>query len=440
MYLSSKFHLHKNIYFSVLLSLMPICFIAGNMLININLILISLSGLILFGKEIFKIRYFLLDKIIFLFFIFLIFTALVNDLFYLNELWWSPNYSTSIRSLLFLKYLFFFLVVKFLVEKDIVDLKLFFLSCAFASLFVCFDIFYQFIFGVDIFGYETLVGFRKLGGPFGDELIAGSYIQRFSVFAIFVIPVFYKNISLRTLKFFLPLILVIILGGLILSGNRMPLLIFIFLTTLIVLFHKQTRKYFLPFILIFTLLFSLAFNFNKKVKDNFDNFYNQIYSMGEIFISGKIQSEDSPQYLKEFASFYDTWLMNKYIGGGIKSFRYYCHIRPNIDKNSKFVCNMHPHNYYLEILTETGLIGFFLVSLIFVLVLYNTFYKKYFTNTPNLINSRIIIPFIFLFIAEIFPVKSTGSFFTTGNSTYIFLIMAILVGLVRNDKFIEKKK
>tara|TARA_B100000886_G_scaffold339153_1_gene303778 strand:+ start:2746 stop:4005 length:1260 start_codon:yes stop_codon:yes gene_type:complete len=419
---------------------MPICFIAGNMLININLILISLSGLILFGKEIFKIRYFLLDKIIFLFFIFLIFTALVNDLFYLNELWWSPNYSTSIRSLLFLKYLFFFLVVKFLVEKDIVDLKLFFLSCAFASLFVCFDIFYQFIFGVDIFGYETLVGFRKLGGPFGDELIAGSYIQRFSVFAIFVIPVFYKNISLRTLKFFLPLILVIILGGLILSGNRMPLLIFIFLTTLIVLFHKQTRKYFLPFILIFTLLFSLAFNFNKKVKDNFDNFYNQIYSMGEIFISGKIQSEDSPQYLKEFASFYDTWLMNKYIGGGIKSFRYYCHIRPNIDKNSKFVCNMHPHNYYLEILTETGLIGFFLVSLIFVLVLYNTFYKKYFTNTPNLINSRIIIPFIFLFIAEIFPVKSTGSFFTTGNSTYIFLIMAILVGLVRNDKFIEKKK
>ena len=28
---------------------------------------------------------------------------------------------------------------------------------------------------------------------------------------------------------------------------------------------------------------------------------------------------------KEFASFYDTWLMNKYFGGGIKNFRFYCH-------------------------------------------------------------------------------------------------------------------
>ena len=25
-----------------------------------------------------------------------------------------------------------------------------------------------------------------------------------------------------------------------------------------------------------------------------------------------------PQYYKEFSSFYDTWLLNKYIGGGIK--------------------------------------------------------------------------------------------------------------------------
>ena len=83
----------------------------------------------------------------------------------------------------------------------------------------------------------------------------------------------------------------------------------------------------------------------------------------------------SSQYLREFASFYDTWLLNKYIGGGIKSFRYYCHIRPNIDKNSEFLCNMHPHNYYLEILTETGLVGFFIVLIIFLLVLYRTFYK-----------------------------------------------------------------
>ena len=50
-----------------------------------------------------------------------------------------------------------------------------------------------------------------------------------------------------------------------------------------------------------------------------------------------------------------------------------------------------------------------------------------------------IIPFIFLFLVEIFPLKSTGSFFTTGNSTYLFLIMGILVGLLPKNNSIENK-
>ena len=148
-------------------------------------------------------------------------------------------------------------------------------------------------------------------------------------------------------------------------------------------------------------------------------------------------------------TFYDTWLMHKYIGGGIKNFRYYCHHRKNsdhnwfiknnnIDKNSTFVCNMHPHNYYLEILTETGLIGFIIVLSIFIATLYLTFFKKYFSR-PTIQFNNIIIPFLFLFIAEIFPLKSTGSFFTTGNTTYLFLIMAILIALARKDISIENK-
>ena len=145
----------------------------------------------------------------------------------------------------------------------------------------------------------------------------------------------------------------------------------------------------------------------------------------------------TPQYLKEFSTFYETWKMHKYFGGGIKNFRYYCHERPNINRNSKFICNMHPHNYYLEILTETGVIGFIIILSIFITILYLSFYKKYFTNTI-LKNNNLIVPFIFLFIAEIFPIKSTGSFFTTGNTTYLIILMAIIVGLVRKENFIEK--
>tara|TARA_B100001121_G_C18395383_1_gene482811 strand:- start:312 stop:614 length:303 start_codon:yes stop_codon:yes gene_type:complete len=99
---------------------------------------------------------------------------------------------------------------------------------------------------------------------------------------------------------------------------------------------------------------------------------------------------------------------------------------------------MHPHNYYLEILTETGIVGFLIISLIFLKILYLSFYKKYISKSSFSANNTVV-PFIFLFIAEIFPLKSTGSFFTTGNTTYLFLILAIIVGLNCKENLIEKK-
>ena len=99
---------------------------------------------------------------------------------------------------------------------------------------------------------------------------------------------------------------------------------------------------------------------------------------------------------------------------------------------------MHPHNYYLEILTEVGIIGFTLIIIIFFKVLHLSFFKKYLMKT-RLNDNKTIIPFIFLFIAEIFPIKSTGSFFTTGNTTYLFLILGILIALVRKNYSIENK-
>ena len=99
---------------------------------------------------------------------------------------------------------------------------------------------------------------------------------------------------------------------------------------------------------------------------------------------------------------------------------------------------MHPHNYYLEILTETGLVGFIICISIFLIVLYISLFKKYFLKS-TLQENNIIIPFIFLFLVEIFPLKSTGSFFTTGNTTYLFMIMAVLIGIVRKENLIENK-
>ena len=100
---------------------------------------------------------------------------------------------------------------------------------------------------------------------------------------------------------------------------------------------------------------------------------------------------------------------------------------------------MHPHNYYLEILTETGFVGFLITLLIFFNILYLTFIKKYFSNS-NIKDNSLITPFIFLFIAEIFPFKNTVSFFNNGNATYIFLIIGVMIGIVRRYNSVENNK
>ena len=137
-------------------------------------------------------------------------------------------------------------------------------------------------------------------------------------------------------------------------------------------------------------------------------------------------------YTKEFKTGYMTWKVNKFFGGGIKSFIINCG-RAKIPN-----CVNHPHNYYLEILSELGIVGFILISIIFLIIAFKTFIKKYFTLS-KLNENYVITPFIFLFLMEIFPIRNTGSFFSTVNATYLFLIMSILVGLLQKHNLIEKK-
>ncbi len=430
---------NKQFFLSTLFALLPLSFIAGNMIININVLMIILATLFLYRERVFQLKFYWLDILIFTYFLLILITAIINDYsFFLEQLEWKGYYSTVIKSLLFLKYLFLYIVVRFVIENKIIHLKYFFIISSISVLFVCFDIVFQLLNGKDIFGFEIEGSGRKLGGPFGDEYIAGGFIQRFSILSFFILPIFYSKLSKRYSKFLIPCLFIIFLLGIILSGNRMPLILFLFATFLIIIFDKRTRKYILTFIAIFSLIFFLFFKFNQEVRYNFSGFKTQISNMIVILLDGKESNVNQPLYLKEFSTFYNTWQMNKFVGGGIKNFRYYCHVRPFIDPNSKFICNMHPHNYYLEILTETGIIGFTIILLIFFNVLFISFFKKYFSNLP-LENNDKMIPFIFLFIAEIFPLKSTGSFFTTGNATYIFLILGIIIGLARSNNLIENK-
>ena len=85
MYLNSNINFFKSNFFNFLLGLMPFSFIAGNMIININVILIILSGIFIYKKKLFTGEYYLVDKFIISFFLLVIFTGFINDIFVLNN-------------------------------------------------------------------------------------------------------------------------------------------------------------------------------------------------------------------------------------------------------------------------------------------------------------------------------------------------------------------
>ena len=80
----------------------------------------------------------------------------------------------------------------------------------------------------------------------------------------------------------------------------------------------------------------------------------------------------------------------------------------------------------------------FIISAIFINLLYLFFKIKNNLYTSN--EKNVITAFTLLFLIEIFPFKTTGSFFTTGNSTYIFLLIAVIVGFSNKLIYYKKKQ
>ncbi len=424
-----KFH-NKNDYkiLNILFCLIPLSYIIGNFAINLNVFLLIVFSLIVYNKKIFETKLLPIDKIILCFFVFALYSGIINTF---NSLSVGNDNSILIKSILFLRYLLLYFILRFLVEKKIIIFKWFFISSLICTLFVSLDIFYQFTFYEDIFGLEPLHP-SKLSGPFGDELVAGGYIHKFSLFGIFVLP--FLKLKKTYLSLILSVLFLIYMTAIILSGNRMPLVLFLLSIILILLFENKTRKYIPISLIVVTSIFFTIYKKNLAVKESFDSFVDNSYGMINVFVvenitkSSKIPEKEIPTYYQEMKTFYGTWMMNKYIGGGIKSFRHNCPKRKILSHNERTTCNMHPHNYFLEILTDIGLIGFLISCLIFILTIYNSLIKNYFLKPRKSINI-ILVPFIFVFISEIFPLRTSGSFFTTSTATFIFLLISVIISL-----------
>jgi O-antigen ligase len=107
---------------------------------------------------------------------------------------------------------------------------------------------------------------------------------------------------------------------------------------------------------------------------------------------------------------------NPLIGGGIRSYRTH--------NNG---CTTHPHNYYLEIISDLGIIGLTLI-LIFVFKLLFNFEKLLWSYSKIKVHHLfMLVPPILFILIEFFPLRTSGSFFSTNNASIIFIFFAILV-------------
>ena len=322
-----------------------------------------------------------------------------------------------------------FLIVNKLVENEKFNTKLFFISCSFFSLIISIDIIIQFFLKKNIIGLPIIIEGRP-SSFFKEEPIAGGFLQKFLMFLIFFV-IFLKKKTKTNL--FVLIMFCICFIPIFLTGNKMPTIIFFMSGILFFIMEKKFKE--IIIVSIFTLSFIfLIFNqsSNSRIKYNVKILMHEtIYIIQELpnLAFNNYISRDyiwKSGYLIHFNSGIQIWKQNKISGNGLKSFRLKC------TYENYQTCNTHPHNYLIEILVDTGVVGFLLIYALFILGLIN-FLKFYFSENDKNIKNIAFVFFVLIFF-EFFPLRSSGSFFTTSNSIFIFTILPIFLNFDKLKK------
>ena len=453
------------LFISLVFSFFPISFILGSLIVNINFLLFCCMGIYYLKSKILKAKFDFSIKIIFLFFLIVFFSttlSLAKSLYF--EGFNNTDFVRFTKSILFFRFFLFLIIVYLLSKFNILNFKYFFVTAASAAVLMSLDVIYQYIFGFNIMGLESKGYYNS--GFLDDELVMGGYIQRFAFFSVFFSILLFKNNKYT--KFVSTIIIIcIVAAGILFSGNRMPLISFTFGLFLVVLFNLKIKirtiilMSFVPLFILFKFVISTDESYKQQYITYYYNLINIVpfSSTSQIYFSPKSQTyvkykltesgadesieskplDDDirwePYHRRLFLTALDTWKLNKIFGNGIKSFRIDCpklkgsnlNIEEDLYAGKKNrLCSQHPHNYYLEILTDTGIVGFiavFAIALLFVIFVFKNLKYVY---KPNIENLVLLSAIISLFI-EAIPLKSTGSIFTTNNTTYLILIGSIVL-------------
>ncbi|MDA8809788.1 O-antigen ligase family protein, partial [Candidatus Pelagibacter bacterium] len=118
---------------------------------------------------------------------------------------------------------------------------------------------------------------------------------------------------------------------------------------------------------------------------------------------------------------------------GHKNFRFYCNDKKYlISENS---CTTHPHNAYIQILTELGIVGLiFILPLTFVvfkILLRNILANIFKTKSKNQLNDFEVCMIIAIIIS-IWPLSPSGNPFNNWLSIIIYYPIGFILWSLKN--------
>jgi len=416
----------KKINYLILL-ILPVFFILGKSYVNIAVIILTFSCIALcFYKKVNPFSK--IENILFaIFFTYISINSLINYI----------NFDNVLKSISLFRYIFFSTVIVYTIHNissgQLKKIKyLYFIII----IFVIIDIVFQYYFGFDIFGFQP--GMCEDGhclryqGPFGKELIAGSFFAYFGL----TIALFFFNNKILNLFF-------LVLGvAILITGDRSPFVAYIIFFTTYIIISKQ--KFITKIILIFIslLIFFSVLNLLNSTKKRYLDFTKDITYSGVKKLEGNKniidilkEVKDSP-WGKHYQVAWAMFLDKPINGHGYNSFQIKCKKYEEITNTNtgNFKgCSRHPHNAFLEILAEQGLVGLLILNIIIFYIL-----KKILTLKFN--NQDIKIKFILsgvLFLCFYFPLKPTGSLFSVWLGSITFFVYSFYLFFLDKDKSIN---
>lgn len=370
-------------------------------------------------------------KFLLLFWLYLIFASLISEdiLFSLKS------------SFFYIRFIIFSAFICFLIDQFPNFKKYFLLSFIFAFSFVIIDSIYQFINNVSLLGYPKPN--LRLTGPFENRQIVGSYLSRFLPLVIFLY--FTTNLKINfKLNFLLIIFVIFSVFTVLISGERTSLFLITFFLFSYVFLNFKIRYFFLILIIFFSSITFVVLQ-NKDLKKRFveQTIQGLAFKKYTNRDAEKKYYDEKPErgfyiYSRAHEVHYTTafkmFLENKIFGVGPNMFRVKCSDSKYFIEQSS--CTTHPHNFTIQILAETGIIGLVFYMIIFLLLFYKIIFdiykSKFHQDKLNYKNKNIYILHVCFFINCFMLILPSGNFFNNYLCASIFLPLGFYLNYLKN--------